>query len=555
MPIDAKTDVNPVAAVRAALARFDEAGPGLRRDPEAVIRWAGALLDGGDEQRALEALLGVLHREELPVAFDAVATRIGADDRRRTLARALLGSGCVTRSYGTPWPHPYRAVAATVVRLAGRDRDLEEAALRTAREHTPEEWRESPYRVGDVVAALAEAHRDEPAYLDHLAGLLAGDDRRHLGFAAALLGPAGLDETRRLCGTVADEAGEALTAAFAGAGRFDEALAFAVTLGADARQRALLRLATPGMPAGRATALLAAYRKCPKASRQRADQAIYRSRQISLFLTLDRVDDALAALAQMPDLRFGDLGHGPRVLHILRRFADRPEEATPERLRAVLDVLTGEKFNLGDLGDVVVEAVRLVHGVADATVRADLVATYLPRMRATLRSATLTDIALAWARVDEGDHAAADPLFAARAADGRPSLITGIMLRLAPAARLASRDPELFGRLLAKACGGVIRFRLTGYGADELRLVAEALAGAPYSYPPWIGTHVSAHAAEIGDRRLLAAAAAHAPDREAAQQVGRDIAVVLARAGELAAATEVAELCGLTGQEKASGQA
>ncbi|MBG0566462.1 hypothetical protein [Actinoplanes aureus] len=537
-----------VAAVHAAFARFGGPGPDIGLKNEAPIRWIGALLDGGHEDRAVAELRELLSWPEPPDGFDEVATRIRAGGRRRALALDMLDSACVSGAYGSRWSLPYRGVAATVVRLADGDQHLEDAALRKVLKYAPDEAWESPYRIGVVVAALAEAHRDEPAYLDHLAGLLVGDDRRHLAFAAALLGPLGLDETLRLCGTVADEAGESLAAAFADAGRFDEALTFAVTLGADARQRALLRLARLGRPAERA--LVAAYRKCPRASRQRDDQVIYRCRLISLLLASDRVDDALAELASLPDCRYAGYGPAPLAVEVLRRFADRPAEATPARLRAVLDVLAGDHVIAQELREVVVDAVRLVHHLGDATVRAELAATDVPRMRDRLRiSRTLADAGLAWARVDDGDPAAADPLFASAAADGTDTATLKVLLTMAPQARLASRNPELFTRVLAAGFRNAVWFPFEGFGADELRLVPDTLAGTPHSFPRWVGTRVSAFAADTGDRQLLAFTVAIAPDAEAVRLVGCDVAVALARAGELAGAVEIAELCQLSSIE------
>ncbi|MCW2139858.1 hypothetical protein BXY51_004422 [Actinoplanes cyaneus] len=509
------------------------------------IRWIDALLDGGHEERAFVELLDLLHREQLVEGFDGPATRIKARERRRALAIAMLASAHVTERYGSPSSHPYLGVATTVVRLADGDQHLEDAALRKVLEHSPEAWRETPYRVGVVVAALAEAHRGEPAYLDHLAGLLAGDDRRHLAFAAPLLGPLGLDETLRLCGTVADEAGEALTAAYADAGRFDDALALAVTLGAGARQPALLRLAGPDLSAAQGKALVAAYRKCPKVSRQRIDQLIYRGRRICLLLALDRVDEAMAELVQQPDCHGTEYGPAQLTVKILRRFADRPAEATPARLRTLLDVLAGDHVIAQELDDVVIDAVRLVHRLGDAAIRTELATTDVPRMRARLRHwQAAADVALAWARVDAGDHTAADSLFAAPAGRSNRAVLRSL-LTMAPRTRLASRNPDLFSDLLAAAFRTGTRIPYEEFGADEMRLVPGTLAAAPHPFPRWMGSWVSAYAAGTGDRTLLAFAVAIAPDAQAVWWVGRDVAVFLARAGELAGATEIAELCEL----------
>ncbi|GAA3925486.1 hypothetical protein [Actinoplanes auranticolor] len=550
MQTDSPIDVDLVAAVHDAFARFGGPGPGIGVSSEAPIRWISALLDGGHEDSAVAELRGLLRRDEPPAGIDEVAARIRTGERRRTLALAMLDSPCVSGPYGSPWSRPYRGVAATVVRLADGDQQLEDAALRKVLERAPGAAWETPHRVGVVVAALAEAHRDEPAYLDHLTGLLVGSDRRYLAFAAALLGPLGRGATRRLCGTVPDEAGEALTAAFADAGRFDEALAFAGTLGAEARQHALLRLATPGLPAAQAQALVAGYRKCPGTSRKRDDRVLLRIRLIQLLLALDRVDDALTELAELPDCRYAGHGPAPLTVEVLRRFADRPAEATPARLRALLDVLAGDHVIAQELDGVIIDAVRLVHRLGDATVRTQLAATDVPRLRDRLRiGGELADVALAWARVDDGDHAAADPLFTWAADHGTHTMMMRILLTLAPEARLASRNPDLFTRLLTAAFRDVVRFPLGGFGADEVRLASDALPGAPHGYPRWAGVQVAGFAADTGNRQLLALAVAVAPDPEAVQEVGRDVAMVLARAGERAAAVEIAELCGLSSAE------
>ncbi|WP_328472604.1 hypothetical protein OHA21_10345 [Actinoplanes sp. NBC_00393] len=528
-----KADVDLVGAVHAAFARVGGPEPDIGLRYVEPIRWINALLDGGLEEWAVTELRGLLRMSEPPGGFDEAATRIRSGERRRALALAMLDSECVIG-------YPHRGVAATVVRLADGDRDLEDAALRKVLEPVPAGMWVDPYRVGVVVSALAEAHRDEPSYLDHLAGLLAGDDRRHLAFATALLGPLGLDEILRRCGTVPDEACGPLVAAFAEAGRFDEAFALAVTLGADARQQALLRLAAPDLPAARAKALVAAYRKCPKVSRQRDDQVLYRCRWISLLLALDRVDDALTDLAQVPDCRYAGYGPAPLAVQILRRFVDRPAEVTPARLRAVLDVLTGDHVIGQELRAVGVEAVRLVHRLGDAAIRAELAGTDVPRMRDRMQiSRTLADAGLAWARVDDGDHTAADPLFA-EAAAGRTDLATlKALLTMAPHTRIASRDPDLFSRMLAVAYRYAVWLPYEVFGADEMRLVPDALIEAPLSFPRWVGSRLSTFAADTGDWQLLAFTVAIAPDAKAMGWVGADVAVALARAGDAAGAAKI----------------
>ncbi|WP_326564082.1 hypothetical protein [Micromonospora peucetia] len=556
MPVDLITSTDLANHARAALARSGTVQSEWRADPADRVEWAAARFDGGDHAGAAEELMACLDGW-LPKEFAAVAPRVLTGEQAVRVATAALDGEHPYRPLVSGRNDPDHAVAGTLARLAAGDPDAEAALLRAVLVVRPNEGRGLAHfrvaRISAVFAVLAEAHVGEPTYLDRWSALLHEDDRPRLAAAAALLGPLGLAEADRRCGTVEDVDGERLVVAFLTAGRFDDAFALAIRLGSNQQQRALLTLATPGLPAARAKALVAAFRKCPKSGRGRDEQMIYQHRFAQLFLAVDRVDGALAVLSRMRDCRVSGYGPGPLAREVLRWLGGRREAATPERLRAVLDVLADPRVIPQELAAVVVEAVPLAHALADGQLRAELVDVRVPQLRARLRGVRLwqllADVGLGAALVDAGDVTALDSV-CAQAVSGPPEVrLCLVLTRLAGRTGLLARDRELFTRLV----GGVLRdggwsvadALLATLDAEARMVVPDAVAALPAANHRRVVVPVARFAEQVGDAGLLAAMLDAVPDAKNARRVAGRAAMALARCGELPDALDIARHCGL----------
>ncbi|GIG91140.1 hypothetical protein [Plantactinospora endophytica] len=544
---------------RAALARLDALSSESKVDPADRIGWAVARFDGGDHVGAAEDLTACLDGW-IPREFAEAAPRILAGEQAVRFAVAALDGEHPYRSFKSGRSGPEDAVAGTLARLVAGDPDAEEALLRAVLMIRPDEDRRWAHlraaRISAVFAELAEAYVGEPDRLDRWsAALLAADDQPCLAAAAALFGPLGLAEVDRRCGTVREIDGTRLVAAFVAADRFDDALTLATRLEPSRQQRALLTLATPGLPPARAKALVAAFRKCPKGGRERDVQMIYQHRFARLFLALERVDDALAVLGRMRDCRVSGYGPGPLALEVLRWLDGRREAATSERLCAVLDVLVGPGVIPQELAAVVADVVPLAHGLADERMRAEIVDVHVPRLRARLRntrSGLLVDAGLGAALVEAGDATALDPVFA-QAANGRTdSRLSLVLARLAARAGLLARDRELFTRLVAGALSdGYWWFAealLPTLDAETRPVVSDAVAAVPADNRRQVVV-IARFAERAGDSALLAAMLGAAPDAESTWRVAGRVAMMLARHGQSSDALDLARRCGLVGAE------
>ncbi|WP_238005312.1 hypothetical protein KZZ52_17385 [Dactylosporangium sp. AC04546] len=538
---------------RDVLARFGPPPPEHTVDRAERVAWAVARFDGGDHDGAAEELTALLDGW-LPESFATAAPRILTGERAVQFATAALGGDHPYRPFVSGRNTPEYAVAGTLARLVAGHADAEEALLRTVLRVRPGEHLSAHLRAARIsaaFAALAEAHAGTPELLDGWAALLDENDRPRLAAAAALLGPLGLAETDQRCGAVEDVDGERLVVAFARADRFDDALALATRLGPTEQQRSLLALATPGLPAARAKALVAAFRKCPKRSRERDDQMVYQHRLARLFLALDRIDDALAVLGRMRDCRISGYGPAPLAREVLRWLDGRRTEATSERLRAVLDVLAGDRVIPQELASVVVDAVPLAHALADEPLRAEIVEVRVPRLRARLRVLRwwqLADAGLAAALVDAGDRTAADRLFA-EAAGGRPGpQLSRLLARLAVRTGLPARDRDLFAGLLTGVFAEgrwSVEAVLPVLDADALAAVPAAAVAAASEHHDRVVVAVARFAERTGDLDLLGAMLDAAPDAQSASLAAGRAAMALARRGDLRDAVDVARRCGL----------
>ncbi|MGX7675175.1 hypothetical protein [Plantactinospora sp. DSM 117369] len=554
MPVDVSISTNLADRARSALARFEAVPSGWRVDPADRIGWAVARFDGGDHAGAAEELVACLDGW-LPREFAEAAPRILTGERAVQVVAAALDGEHPYRSFESGRSGPEHAVAGTLARLVAGNPDAEAALLRAVLVIRPDEdkmWAHfRAARISAVFAALAEAYVGEPEHLDRWSALLDGDDRPCLAAAAVLWGPLGLAEVDRRCGAVREIDGERLVAAFVAADRFDDALTLATRLDPSQQQRALLTLATPGLTPARAKALVAAFRKCPKGGRERDVQMIYQHRFARLFLALERVDDALAVLSRMRDCRVSGYGPGPLALEVLRWLDGRRAAATPERLRAVLDILAGPGVIPQELAAVVADVVPLGYALADEQLRTEIVDVHVPRLRARLRNmpwALLADAGLGAALVETGDPTALDPVYA-QAATGRPdSRLSLVLARLASRTGLLARDRELFTRLVAGALRegywSLTEALLPTLDAEARTVVPDALAAVPTSSRRQV-VAIARFAEQVGDSGLLAAMLDAAPDAESARRAAGRAAMLLARHGELPDALDLAHRCGL----------
>lgn len=558
MSVDLRTSVDLVDHARSALVRSGAASSGWQVEPAERVEWAIARFDGGDQAGATEELEACLDGY-LPTEFAEAAPRILTHEQAVRMVAAALGREHAYRSFASGHNGPGHAVAGTLARLAAGDPGAEAALLRAVLVVRPNEehmWASHRQaRISAVLATLAEAHPDEPGVLDRWSALLAGPDRPGLAAAAALLGPLGLAETERRCGTVREVDGERLVAAFVAADRIDDALTLATRLGPRAQQRALLTLAVPGLPAARAKALVAAFRTCPKGGRERDAQMMYQHRFARLFLALERIDDALAVLGRMRDCRVSGYGPGPLALEVVRWLDGRRETVTPERLRVVLETLAGPGVIPQELAAVVADVLPLVHALADEELRAEIVDVHVPRLRGRVGnwrpSRLMVDAGLGAALVGAGDATALDPVFTAAVAGRTDSRLSLVLARLAVRTGLSTRDRELFTRLVAGALSeGYRRYAealLPALDAEARTVVPDVVAAVPVEGRRYLVAGVARFAEQVGDPGLLAAMLDLAPDAESACRTAARAAMLLARRGDLSAALDIARQCGLVG--------
>ncbi|WP_148086359.1 hypothetical protein [Micromonospora sp. HM5-17] len=537
---------------RAVLARFDTPPRNWRVIPEQRIDWACACYRGGDHTRAIEELTACLEGP-LPPRFATVSDMLTREQAVRLAYAALDGEQPFRRFVGSlpGSPNPGPPVAGTLARLVAGDPDAEEALLRKVLEDRPSDdsvFDRRAVRISDVISVLAEAHVGEPEYLDRWSALLGERDRPRLAAAAALLGPLGLAEIERRCGTVeANVDGERLIAAFVAADRFDDALTLAARLYPDDQQCALLTLAVPGLAPARAKALVTAFRKCPRLGRSEVSRMTYQHRFARLFLGLERVDDALAVLGRMRH-RKRDSKYGPAPLarELVRWLAARREAATPERLRAILEALVGPWISPESLGDVVLDVVRLASALADEQLRAEILEVHVPRLQERLADRTywpaLIDAVRGVVLVEAGDPTALDPVFA-KAAQGY-SWVAVRLVDLAFRTGLPARDLDLFGDLVTTAFPRIEDWRafMSPSAADARTVLPRAVAGREYDSEI---ADVATVAGQADDLSLLAAMLDAAPDVWTAWRVAEQVALTLARRGELRDAVDIARRCGL----------
>jgi hypothetical protein len=464
------------AVVRQVLDRF-AAGDVAPASPDERVAWAAALIDIGDPAGAADQLTAALRAgTAVPAMLPAVARRLTGEHARSVVA-AAIDDGRVNRASYDMSPRP--SVAGAVVHLAVGSDATEEALLRAVL--VVGEWEDRPgtaarrnraYRVAAVLAVLAEAHRGEPERLDLWAEILGEADRPRLAGAAGLLGPLGLAEIDRRCGAMDDEVARCeavpLARALAGAGRVGEALELAARLQPSDRQEALVAVAQAVTDDRDVRAVTAAFRACPKAGRDRDQQVIHRHRFARVLLTFGRVDDALAELARMRDCRYSGFGPAEFVAELVRWLDRRPEEATGERLRALLDVLESPNVIPQELAAQVTGVLHRVFVLADPALRAEMTGTRAAALRRKSRSdrAALVDAGLA----------------AGLLAVGRTSEATAVLHRAVAVAGPGRRLPDLIEPLITAAADAALAgsaLDLAGGDADPAGRAVDLAGRAP----------------------------------------------------------------------------
>ncbi|GAA1656656.1 hypothetical protein [Actinoplanes couchii] len=469
----------------------------------------------------------------------------------RALLDAVVEDGRINARSAEAFPLP-----GVVARFAAGSDEAEETLLRTVLtvwEH--EERRNTPhhrawaFRISGVLAVLAETHRGEPERLDRWAEILGVTGRVRLAAAAALLAPLGLAEIDRRCGAL-DEPGERydaapLAGALVEAGRLAEALELAARLQPRARQLALVAVAGLVTDERDARAVVAAFRACPKASRERDQQMIHRHRFARVLLTFGRVDDALSELARMRDCRVGGFGPAVLVTEILRRLADRPELATGDRLRALLDVMMSSHVIHQERIAHVADLLHRAFVFADPDLRTEIIDIRVPLLRETLRSDRAhADAGLAAGLLATGRTGAAMDVL--HGIPARRCSLTAALLEVA-----ADAGPDVFAEVFA-----ITAARSVSWPPDSTALavrlgpVNRAAAArlldrfVPENAARW-ADWLAAAAAGTGDFSTLHILMKNADQERTALMIGRRLAAALARHGDPAGARALAEACGL----------
>ncbi|WP_250037244.1 hypothetical protein [Paractinoplanes maris] len=555
-----------VVSARQVLDRFDggDGSAAPSASPAERVAWAGALIDTGDLDAATDQLTAALLTDaSVPVTLLAVVRRL-TGRHARSMVRVAIDSGRVTVMSAEFHPRP---VAGALAHLAAGSDEAEEALLRAAlvvgeyEDHAGTGYRRHrAHRIAAVLAVLADAHRGEPERLDLWAAILGEADRPRLLAAAGLLGPLGLAEIDRRCGEPDDETDryEAVPAvrALAESGRLTEALELAARLQPYARQESLVAVAQIVTDDSEARTVVAAFRKCPKVSRERGQQGIHRHRLALVLLTFGRIDDALSELAKMRDCRYVGFGPAELVAELVQWFGQRPEEATAQRVRALLDVLLTPNVIHQDLAEQVAGVLHRVFVLADPALRTEIVDTYAVPLRAKLRSEhALVDVGLAAGLLTIGRAEAAMDVLRAGAAATSPGRrlphMAHPLIEAAMEADLAGRHPDLFDELFGTIAALAFSLPPSSWdpavrlGAAGRETAARQLDRFTVQFAGRWADWLAAAAAETGDFDTLHTLLENATGQPWALMISRHLAGALQRHGDAAAAHALANVCGL----------
>ena len=538
--------------------------------PDECTAWAEALLDSGDPAAAAEQLIAVLRAGPPAATLPEVARRLPGELARSVLAAAIDNGRVTTAISGRA------QLAGGFARLAAGSDEAEEALLRAVLvveeyEDRPESGphRERMHRVAAAVAALAEAHPGEPERLDLWVSILGEADRPRLAAAAGLLAPLGLAEIDRRCGEIdaGDHSAEAapLARALAEAGRTKQALELAARLQPFARQQALLAVAGVVTDERAASAVVAAFRACPKVSRERHWQLAHQRHLALILLGFGRLDDALTELSRMCARPFPSSVSIDLMTEILQWLRRRPDLVTAQRLRAVLDALETTKLGAYELS---LRIAALLHGVfvlAGPALRDEILGTRAAGFRARLstRDPAHVDIGLAAGLIQIGraeEGAAILRAVSAAAPGRRRSSEAELLIVAAAGAGLPEHDPDLFAEVFGMVAA------LSAYppplsSAPAVLLGPDGRATAarlidrfpPNRNPGRLTGWLAEAAARTGDFDTLGILLEKATDGPRAALIARHLAAALARHGDRAGADALAGACGLPLIPRAAG--
>ncbi len=398
-------------AFASLLAGIDAAPPADAASAEEKVAWARALAAGGRRDDAIRVLRSVV--DDIPRAGCALAVELLGTDARPFVEAALAAHVEQIR-----FSNHYELIdegatylARLVARLDARDLELRliEAVAVVHQYEDRERSENARWRVRRVTEVLRELANAYPELagasptaerLDAWAGAL-GADRALLGGAAAALANESLKDIERRVGTLRSEHVAPLAAELASRGRLADALAIATPLDPSARQEALVAIAHACTTAKDRQKVVAAFKKCPKSSRDRDAQQMWKHRLGEVLLANDDFDGAIEVLVGMQDCRVSHYGPGPLATRIAKRLDEDPARWTPARVTALLDVLASPHVIPQDM------PVPLLAILPTAVVHAPEIALAAAgRIRSKFRQAG--DVALVWAALAAGKARAGD---------------------------------------------------------------------------------------------------------------------------------------------------
>ncbi|MCB9597842.1 MAG: hypothetical protein H6719_34310 [Sandaracinaceae bacterium] len=536
--------------VQAALAAFDD--PLARPEPSARASWLEdlAFLRARAEHEDLGAEL--LHRARTSVArhdpaLAAVPRSVWelgrgcAPEARHALVRTAIERGVHLHTVGGSTPS---SIGELLARLTEGDDELGTTLLKAVLQRTDHELKHPGYRgyavrVADTLRGLGDLTED-PRQLEVWAEILPESARPRLAAVTRHLAPRGLAGIDALVGiTLDDDLAPGLCAALAERWSFYDAIEAAARLRPLPQQLALLAIAErTSSPAHRQT-LVTCFRRCPAGD----PEEDYDLRFGSLFLRVGDVDGAIATLRAMGDRRSDWMGPASLALEIAGHLADHPEEATTERVQAVLAAPHAIPQALARV------VTRLVYRLAPLT-DVDAAVTKL-RARFEPGDAGLVDAGEAAARFHAGDtsggrEALERALRVVR--ENRPLFFTvATYLDAARHGRVAEAAPDLLERVLeaiplSHQHGSSLVKHLDPIGR---RVTVAHLPELPAALAHELAVALAETADLRTERDLVETLVERAPGRAETLTLGRCFACVLARAGELDEARAVARLVGL----------
>ena len=319
--------------------------------------WARALAAGGRRDDALAAVTAIVGRD-LPAEACALAVELLGTDARPFVERALEHELELVE-YSTSYAkvdEPATYLARLVARVGAPD--LEERLLRAVavireyedREHAEvAKWRVR--RITEVLRELANAYPElggTPAQDRLDAWTAAVGDKTLMGAAAAALANEPLPAILARVGTLRPQHAGPLAIELVRRGRLADALEIVTPLEPWLRQAALVDIAGVCTAPKDRQKVLAAFKKCPKTSRDRDAQGVWKHRFARVHLAAGDLDGAIEILVAMQDCRISGFGPGPLAREIAKHLDEDPARWTAARTTALLDVVASPNVHPQD---------------------------------------------------------------------------------------------------------------------------------------------------------------------------------------------------------------